>query len=278
MRALAPLVLAMLAMAHAQPVPARVRALHNQYGNIFRTNNRNAASHLWVSHVLQKAKGMSRSAVDETMSGFCAISGSPVNPHDYNRYLLRLPLAGSEKATVAGFMHYCCWPCVCDTQDFLVVDTLAVETADGPENMHFVAMGDPCVNPSALTTPFKQPFGYRTTTLELDAPEVRCDEEGRLVGATYTDNGLVAIGAFFPTDEAIEVPTDSPEPGRISKLRNGTPYQDETEYAQMCYDRELRGHDSGMGDIFRKVAGIAPTHPPSTRCSADGASCQVVAR
>merc|ERR1711865_803077 len=67
-------------------------------------------------------------------SGFCAVSGSPIRPHDYNRYRLTLPhvpVTQNEAATspsVTGYMHYCCWPCVCDTQDYIRIDTLTVTT------------------------------------------------------------------------------------------------------------------------------------------------------
>ena len=38
-------------------------------------------------------------------------------------------------------MHYCCWPCVCDVQDFVKVDTYTVDTKNGPEVMHFAVIG-----------------------------------------------------------------------------------------------------------------------------------------
>ena len=62
-----------------------VRQLHAAYGAIFKTRNRNAASHLWMTHVLERAPTMTRAEVDGALAGFCAVSGSPVNPHDYNR-------------------------------------------------------------------------------------------------------------------------------------------------------------------------------------------------
>jgi hypothetical protein len=34
-------------------------------------------------------------------SGFCAVSGSPVRPNDYNRYLLRLDTVTGKKRTGA---------------------------------------------------------------------------------------------------------------------------------------------------------------------------------
>lgn len=62
-----------------------IRQLHAAYGEIFLTRNRNAASHLWISHVLQRAPLMTRAEVERALTGFCAVSGSPVTPHDYNR-------------------------------------------------------------------------------------------------------------------------------------------------------------------------------------------------
>ena len=62
-----------------------VQDLHREYGNIFKYGNRNAASHLWISHVLERAPTMTREEVERALTGFCAVSGSPVGPHDYNR-------------------------------------------------------------------------------------------------------------------------------------------------------------------------------------------------
>jgi len=242
-----------------------VRNVHASYANIFTTGNRNAASHKWVSHVL--AQGAHKDDTSEMMTAFCAVSGSPVRPSDYSRYLLRLPVAGDENLSkIAGFMYYCCWPCVCDTEDFLSVDTL---TVDGEEPTYFAAMADPCSDPSKLHEPFRQPFGGRTTTLARDAPEVSCDDDGKLVGATYTDHGLIAIGGFWPVadDELVdEHRVSAPQPGRVSSTRSGVSFQDEREYDDMCYERELNGHDSGMGEIFRRVAAIGFPSGSRQRC------------
>merc|ERR1719191_2505607 len=102
-----------------------VRDLHSEYGNIFKHGNRNAASHLWVSFILQRASQLAPSKLEEMFTGFCAVSGSPTRPSDYTRYRLTLPLVDGG-GLVSGFMYYCCWPCVCDTQDFIRVDTANV--------------------------------------------------------------------------------------------------------------------------------------------------------
>jgi len=69
---------------------ASPRDLHHEYGNIFRHGNRNAASHLWSSFVLQRSSQMNAQRFEDVASGYCAVSGSPVQPQDYTRYLLRL--------------------------------------------------------------------------------------------------------------------------------------------------------------------------------------------
>ena len=83
--------------------------------------------------------------IELLFSGFCAVSGSPVYPSDYKRYRLRLKHAVTGVDEV-GFMFYCCWPCVCDTWDFIMVDTLTVNTADGPKAYRFAVIGVPCRN------------------------------------------------------------------------------------------------------------------------------------
>ena len=67
------------------------------HSNIFRHGNRNAASHfalrhLWASFLLDRASSMSTARFKLMFSGFCAVSRSPVQPGDYTRYRLTLPL------------------------------------------------------------------------------------------------------------------------------------------------------------------------------------------
>ena len=236
-------------------VPAGPRELHQRYSEIFRYGNRNAASHLWTSYILDRASVTPAAQIELLFSGFCAVSGSPVYPSDYKRYRLRLKHAVTGVDEV-GFMYYCCWPCVCDTWDFIKVDTLTVHTADGPKAYRFAVIGDPCRNEEQLDVPFIQPFDGRTTTLRRDAPEVRC-ADGRLIGATRTDHGFVAISMFFdaPIDE--EEDRGVWQPGRITRS-GGHVFQDDVEYSDMCADRASNGYNSGMGEIFRRVAAITP--------------------
>ena len=137
-----------------------------------RTGNRNAASHLWSTFILERSRQLSHKTFTKLFGGFCAVSGSPVQPTDYNKYRLNLAQLGGGRRT--GFMHYCCWPCVCDTQDFIKVDTLSVKTKDGVRQYHFAVIGNPCDQPGALTKPFYQPFDKRQTTIAHEAQEVRC--------------------------------------------------------------------------------------------------------
>ena len=250
-----------------------VQDLHAEYRNIFTQGNRNAASHLWASFILDRAHQMSESKLLLMFSGFCAVSGSPVRPSDYARYHLNLPSVTSGNALVSGFMYYCCWPCVCDTQDFIRVDTLTVTTLDGPVRHNVAVIGNPCENPEKMVEPFVQPFGYRQTNVKREAPMVRCTPEGALEGATLSDNGHVIISLFFKPQSgsdgentsALEVahggiaPNDlKPQPGRMSEA-NGVSFQDEYEYSEMCQERAANGFQSGMGEIFRRVASITPT-------------------
>ena len=151
---------------------------------------------------------------------------------------------------------------MCDVQDFVVADTKTIDTRDGPVQMHFATLGDPCSRPEALTEPFVQPFDGRSTTLARDAPNVVC-EGGKLRGALYSDRNLVMIGPLFhaqPLDAPLvaRADNDAPRPGRMTTLADGSGFQDEYEYGPMCAQRERNGHDSGMGEIFRRVANVAP--------------------
>eukprot|EP00933_Yihiella_yeosuensis_P084687 TRINITY_DN992_c0_g1_i1.p1 TRINITY_DN992_c0_g1~~TRINITY_DN992_c0_g1_i1.p1 ORF type:complete len:254 (-),score=45.47 TRINITY_DN992_c0_g1_i1:442-1203(-) len=223
--------------------PQSVEDLHKEYYNIFKTGNRNAASHLWSKFILDRSQDLTEDKLDLMFKGFCPISGSPVSPMDRTRYKVALDKVGGGKAV--GNVYHCCWPCICDTQDFIKVDTKSVTTKDGQvKKYNFAVIGDPCKNPDALNKPFGQSFasfglrGPSETTLGDEAPEVKC-ENGRLVGAPMSDSGNVIIGMFFdvdPSEKSIEA----------------------TDFNKMCSERAEQGYNSGMGKIFRKVADITP--------------------
>lgn len=238
--------------------------LHGEYYNIFKYGNRNAASHLWSSFLLRRSHQFEdRQTLENLFSGYCAVSGSPVRPNDYNRYMLTLPLVGG-RGNRTGYMHYCCWPCVCDTQDFIRVDTKTVVLKGGREFVgHFAVIGNPCNASERLDDTFVQPFGKRTTTLRREAPEVRCSADGELIGAVMSDHGHVIISMFFdlPQENALSdsrgTPTRLPQPGRVSTV-GGFVVQDEYEWGPTCTQRAENGYNSGMGEIFRRVAAISP--------------------
>lgn len=218
--------------------PETVGDLHKEYYNIFKHGNRNAASHLWSAFLLDRSAELSPEKFSLMFSGFCAVSGSPVQPQDRTRYRLNLDLVGGGKRT--GWMYYCCWPCVCDTQDFFKVDTKTVTLAGGVSRQyHFVVLGNPCDHPEELTKPFVQPFDRRSTTLEREAREVRCGAGGSLVGAHLSDHGYIIMSMFFD------------EEGSSKSM-------DEGLFKDMCNQRAAAGYNSGMGEIFRKVAAISP--------------------
>jgi hypothetical protein len=228
--------------------------LHYEYENIFPHGNRNAASHLWSWFLLERSEQMTSEKFVDMFRCFCAVSGSPTRPSDFNRYKLMLPKADGS-GTHAGFMHYCCWPCVCDTQDFIRVDTRTVTTADGTRQYRFGVIGNPCTKPDALHTPWIDAIHPRPTTLAQVAAEVHCDGN-KLVNAPLSDNGHVIISMFFEAAHA-EDDVDVQTPGKIREA-GGVQYQHEGDFAAMCEDRKRNNYNSGMGEIFRKVAEIAP--------------------
>jgi len=216
-----------------------VQDLHREYSQIFKYGNRNAASHLWTSFLIDRAIFMPKKRFLTLAGGYCAVSGSPVQPSDATRYKLRLArVDGLGKQ--AGFMYYCCWPCVCDTQDFIKVDTKTIQCADGSLEYSVAVLGNPCDKPSELTRPFTQPFDRRQTTIQQAAAEVRCGPGGQLEGATLSDHGYIIVSLFFDA----------------SKRTHG--FQDEIDFEWMCQDRKNHGYNSGMGEIFRRVAAISP--------------------
>ena len=245
-----------------------VRDLHNAYYDIFKHGSRNAASHLWSTFLFERAHQMSEAKFEEMSSGYCAVSGSPVHPNDYKRY--RLTLDKVNGGTHTGFMYYCCWPCVCDTQDFIKIDTKNVTTAEGTRQYHFAVIGNPCDHAEVLSRRYIDTFERYETSLQEQAAEVRCGPDGELLGATISDNGYIIIAMFFDAlggaAEVKTLPDDgSAQPGRVTNVGDtGLNFQDEREWAEHCKQRAEGGYKSGMGEIFRKVAGISQIQVPAS--------------
>jgi len=198
-----------------------IQHLWGEYSNIFRHGNRNAASHLWSTFLIENAVTMPLERFNELSGGYCAVSGSPVTPQSRTRY--RMTLDSVTGGHVTGLVYYCCWPCVCDTQDFIKIDTKTVVTAEGSSVHNFMVIGNPCKHADKIP---------------WEAPEVRCSEDGELIGAPVSDHGYIILAKFFPD--------------------NGEEANDDSVFAGHCEQRKNAGYNSGMGEIFRKVAGITP--------------------
>merc|ERR1712166_1057017 len=198
-----------------------IQQLWGEYNNIFRHGNRNAASHLWSAFLMDHAATMPLDRYNQLSAGYCAVSGSPVTPQQRTRY--RMTLDSVTGGRVTGIVYYCCWPCVCDTQDFIKVDTKTVRTLQGASTHRFMVVGNPCANKEKIPR---------------EAPEVRCDQHGGLIGAQMSDHGYVILAKFFEDD--------------------GSNAMDHSTFDGHCEHRKQMGYNSGMGEIFRKVAAIHP--------------------
>ena len=56
-------------------------------------------------------------------------------------------------------------------------------------------------------------------------------------------------------------PQGQPTPGKVQTAPDGTQFQDEHEYGPM--NRAANGYNSGMGEIFRKVAAVTEIAIPA---------------
>lgn len=211
--------------------------LSQQYCNVFPTGNRNAASFRWFSFLADKATSMSANSFEAVSKGYCPISGSPIAGTNLARVRLEKVGGGSE----TGSFYFCCDPCICDMRDLVRVDTKTLTFMGGQTKQYKVLVhGDPCAHPDKLAEEFTDPFSGRNESLKDSAPEVQCTD-GKLTGAISSDGGQPIIGVFFA------------DPGsEDAGVVDGTTPQS----VQQCEDRKHNGFNSGMGLIFRKVAGI----------------------
>lgn len=216
--------------------------LHQAYYNVFPSGNRNAASHRWATYVIERSQQMTDATFRNLMGSFCAVSGSPVSASPQARWKMTLPLVTGGDIT--GMMYYCCAPCLCDTQEFIEVDTKTITTTDGPKQYHFTVIGNPCLHPEELTKQWADPFTAGLTTIQKTAPDVKCIGNS-LEKATVSDKGHIILGMFFETGT----------PGHATPDLG---FSDASEMSGFCAARADQGHASGMGEIFRKVALISP--------------------
>lgn len=220
--------------------------LRDNYMNIFKSGNRNAASHLWTNFVLQRAGSLPEKAVLRAFKFFCAVSGSLLPDDPRTMYKVVLPRVTGGNAS--GAVRHCCWPCICDMHDLVRVDTKMIETAEGKKVYDFLVIGEPCKNETQLDAKFKDPFSGEMAPLSMAAPELKC-HDGKLVGAHYSDHGYPIIGMLFNTKDEIDAADE----------RYGHDAHDPTfGFSGMCLMRQQHGFNSGMGLIFHLVADITP--------------------
>ena len=91
---------------------------------------------------------------------------------------------------------------------------------------------------------------------QLSLPSGEATEEGDQSATAGALTLRTAVGEYKKSSDM--------KPGRMSEIR-GVLYQDEQEYGGMCEDRKENGFNSGMGEIFRRVAQISPIVPVSAQ-------------
>lgn len=195
--------------------------LHKQYSSIFKiSGNRNAASHLWAKFIIDNSEQMNENTFLNMFKGFCPVSGSPVSD---GREPLTMELMNITGNKMKGDIYFCCWPCFCDTKDFIKIDTKTIKTKTGSKKYNFLVIGDPCIDPTKI------PFS--------STPELKCSNgeksSGKLLNSLLSDNGKVIIGLFHNSNKSKNL-----------------------ELEKKCIARKEQGFQSGMGKIFRQVAAI----------------------
>lgn len=115
--------------------------LFSMYGTIFPHGNRNAASHRWATWLLERSQEMTQDKLEWFFTGFCPVSGSPLNSTPMGWKYDHLKKVGG--GTTSGWIYHCCWPCVCDSQDWLRVDTKTIASSDGDREWDVLVIGNP---------------------------------------------------------------------------------------------------------------------------------------
>lgn len=125
--------------------------LESHYNEIFPTGNRNAASHKWVFYIIKNMapKLQSVEQVEALFTGFCPVSGSPVSPSSRSKYFYKegylMPAEDSAGKKQSGVVFHCCWPCFCDTANFIRTDPVKIPYGSGKVwETTALVIKDPC--------------------------------------------------------------------------------------------------------------------------------------
>lgn len=218
------------------------------YKNVFPSGNRNNGGFAWSNWLLSQSHQFSPALLQKYFAMFCGVSGSPLGPKEGNTSMSRWQLHLKDvvgNARRQGFMYYCTgclgWPCLCDAQDFLRLDTKTVLLQGGVKKKYrFVVVGDPCRNEELLNTSYFEPDQKIDLQVKDVAPEVACDG-GQLKHSTLSDHGHVILTMFHEYDKTL-----------ASEAHH------QLDYAGQCSARAASGFMGGMGMIFRKFAGVTP--------------------
>jgi hypothetical protein len=212
----------------------------SMYDTVFPHGNRNAASHRWFNYLYTQAEAGTSFDPDfaEVNKYYCPISGSPTQ--GANLAQIKLSQVGGGKKE--GSFSFCCSPCYCDMMEFVKVDTISVMGTQ----YNALVIGDPCTDDAiinhdgTLDKEFYDPFGRSgKVSLATEAPDVICEKSHgkyHLQNATLSDNKHIVIGLLHDS-------------------------QGETFPDEECEDRAAHGYNSGMGNIFRVLAGLNPINP-----------------
>ena len=75
-------------------------------------------------------------------SGFCPVSGSPVSGSYWRTWTdLKVKKATNVNEETTATVNVCCWPCICDIQQFVRVDTLKINTKNGLKEFPVLVIG-----------------------------------------------------------------------------------------------------------------------------------------
>jgi len=171
---------------------------------------------------------MTEAEIYNLMGGFCPVSGSPISASRRALYSeIQIKRASNPSEKISAGVRVCCWPCVCDMETFVHVDTLTIQTKGSvTSKFNVLVIGDPCISPEKIPA---------------RAPEVKYGcKNGKLSGATKSDNGYIIIGM-------------AQSKKNIEKKDGG---MKASSIANRCKSRADRGFQGGMGKIFIDVANI----------------------
>ena len=201
------------------------KTLQNNWGDLFKDGNRNAAGSIFFKWILDKCVNYNEFL--EYNKLYCAVSGSLISPGSKPSNIIMKDMNGTK---IYGQYYKCCWPCLCDIMKYARVIKMKhkFKNEENDKEFYVITIENPCN---------KNNFPDEVTKEYFCKGNQINEEKNHII------NGRLVIGLLHNGKIATENEIDSVNNDKIT--------------GKLCQQRNemaIEKLEYGMGDIFIKMA------------------------